>query len=212
MAEFKIYRTLNRANEKLYIGQTVQELRRYLRGDVTSAALDADGSRQHRKPHLYNAIRKWGSNNFDIQQILTTPDKERADWWEQFFILILETQNPVIGYNIAAGGSGSFGYERVISDEQKEKLRIAGTGRKQSEETKAKRIATMTTSGKMAKSPEWRQAISEGKMGKKPKPFTDEHKRHMSEAGMGHFVSEETRKKQSESMKAFYARRKESHV
>jgi|HubBroStandDraft_1064217.scaffolds.fasta_scaffold104989_2 group I intron endonuclease len=208
MVNFKIYGTTNRINEKLYIGQTTQDLMRYLRADVTYAALH----NHNRKPHLYNAIRKWGSENFDIQLILTAADKESADWWEQFFILILETQNPTIGYNIAAGGGGSFGYERVISDEQKEKLRIAGTGKKQSEETRAKRISTMTTNGKMAKSPEWRQAISEGKMGKKPKPFTDEHKRHMSEAGMGHFVSEETRKKQSESMKAFYARRKESHV
>ena len=74
MAKFKVYCNANQANGKIYVGQTVQELGRYLRSSVTNAALGRTN-----KPHLYSAIRKWGSKNFDIQLILTAPDKESAD-------------------------------------------------------------------------------------------------------------------------------------
>ena len=180
MPIFNIYAITNLKNGKVYVGQTVRELGRYLRSDTTRAALN-NGDR---KPHLYNAIRKWGSHNFDIQLLIKTTGKEHADWWEQFFILLLGTQNREIGYNIAIGGGGSFGYERTFSAEHLEKIRVSSTGRKQSEETKAKRIATMTANGMMSKSPEWREKISRGKMGKKPKPFSEEHRRHMSEAAV----------------------------
>jgi group I intron endonuclease len=175
-----VYAIQNRVNDKIYIGQTVQNLERYLRSDITRALLKGED----RKPHLYNAIRKWGPENFSIHSLVEALDKDQADKLEQFFIRTLETQDRDIGYNIAAGGGGSFGYKRIVSDEQREKFRVTSTGRKQSEETKAKRVATMTANGKMLKSPEWRQKISQGKMGKKPKPFSEEHKQHMSEAAI----------------------------
>ena len=174
-----VYCITNKINGKLYVGQhSKDDLEAYLRSDITRALLKGED----RKPHLYNAIRKWGFQNFETQSLIQVQDKSCADWWEQFFILLLETQNRDIGYNIAAGGGGSFGYERTFSEAHLEKLRLASTGRKQSEETKAKRITTMTANGKMLKSPEWREKISKGKMGKKPKPFSEEHRRHMSEA------------------------------
>ena len=51
--------------------------------------------------------------------------------------------------------------------------------------------------------------LSKAKMGIKMGPFSDEHKKHMSDAGLGHFVSEETRKKLRESMLAYNVRKRE---
>lgn len=46
-------------------------------------------------------------------------------------------------------------------------------------------------------------------MGIKRGPFSEEHRKNMSAAGMGHAVSEETRKKISEANKAYQARKRE---
>jgi group I intron endonuclease len=172
-----IYVITNTVNSKIYIGQICQKLDRYLRSDVTRALLHGED----RKPHLYNAIRKYGEAAFVIRLLVEVLDKEQADKLEQFFIRTLETQNKEIGYNIAAGGGGSFGYHRVISDEQKEKLRIAGLGRVQSETTRAKIGAA--NSGK-PKSAEHRARLSKAKMGIKMGPFSDEHRANMSAAAV----------------------------
>ena len=197
-----IYAITNLVNGKIYIGQTCQKLGRYLRSDVTRALLKGED----RKPHLYNAIRKYGEDAFVIKLLVEALDKEQADKLEQFFIRTLETQNKEIGYNIAAGGGGSFGYHRVISDEQKEKLRLAGLGRIQSDSTKAKISAA--NSG-IPKSASHREKLSKAKMGIKMGPFSEEHRHNMSKAATGHPVSEETREKMRSSLNAYYARKKE---
>jgi len=198
----RIYVVSNLKNGKLYIGQTCQNLDRYLRSDVTRALLKGED----RKPHFYNAIRKWGEDAFVIKLLVEAFDKEQADKLEQFFIRTLETQNREIGYNIAAGGGGSFGYERHFSEEHRAKLAALWTGRKHSEETKEK----MRDAGKgKPKSAEHREKLSKAKMGIKMGPFSDEHRHNMSKAAMGHPVSEETRKKMRNSLNAYYARKKE---
>jgi len=145
--------------------------------DVTRALLHGED----RKPHLYNAIRKWGAEAFVIRLLIEALDKEQADKLEQFFIRTLETQNKDIGYNIAAGGGGSFGYKRVISAEQREKLRILGFRRVQSASTRAKIAAA--NSG-VPKSEEHREKLSKAKMGIKMGPFSDEHRSNMSKAAI----------------------------
>jgi group I intron endonuclease len=170
-----VYAIQNTANGKIYIGQTIQKLDRYLRSDITRALLKGED----RKPHLYNAIRKHGAENFVIRLLVNALDKEQADKLEQFFIRTLETQKRDIGYNIAAGGGGSFGYQKVFTPEHREKLAAIWRGRHHSEETKVKmRLASL---GK-PKSLEHREKLSKVRMGKKVGPFSDEHRRHMSEA------------------------------
>jgi group I intron endonuclease len=198
---FNIYSYTNLLSGKLYVGQTCQKLERYFRNDVTRSLLG-----DNRKPHLYNALRKYGAENFRADLLAIATDKVEADAAEQFLIKILATQNNQIGYNIAAGGSGSFGYKRVITEEQREKYRVTSTGRKHSEETKAKISAA--NKGK-SKSTEHREKLSEAKKGIKLGPRSAEVRKRMSEAGMGHLVSEETRKKMSVSVKAYHARVKE---
>jgi|ERR1700677_578140 len=170
-----IYVVTNLKNDKIYIGQTCQDLDRYLRSDVTRALLKGED----RKPRLYNAIRKYGADAFVIRLLVEALDKEQADKLEQFFIRTLETQNKEIGYNIASGGGGSFGYERVFTEEHRAKLAAIWAGRKHSEETKMKmRLAGL---GK-PKSIEHREKLSRAKMGIKMGPFSDEHRSNMSKA------------------------------
>jgi len=173
----RIYAITNTVNSKIYIGQTCQNLDRYLRSDVTRALLNGED----RKPHLYNAIRKYGESAFVVKLLVEAFDKEQADKMEQFFIRTLETQNKEIGYNIAAGGSGSFGYHRTFSDEHRAKLADIWTGRKHSEATKEK----MRLAGRgKPKSAEHRAKLSKAKMGIKMGPFSEEHRANMSAAAV----------------------------
>jgi len=170
-----VYVVTNKVNGKIYVGQTVSDLERYFRSDVTRALRRCTD----RKPHFYNAIRKHGSKNFSIRLLVDALDKDQADKLEQFFIRTLGTQNRDIGYNIAAGGGGSFGYKRTISPEHRAKLAAAGRGRTHSSETKEKmRLAGLGKS----KSVEHRKNLSRARLGKKIGPFSDEHRRRMSEA------------------------------
>lgn len=172
-----VYVITNLVNSKIYVGQTCQNLDRYLRSDVTRALLNGED----RKPHLYNAIRKYGEAAFVIRSLVEAFDKEQADKLEQFFIRTLETQDKKIGYNIAAGGSGSFGYTRTFSDEHRAKLAAIWTGRKHTEATKEKmRLASI---GK-PKSAEHRAKLSKAKMGIKMGPFSEEHRSNMSIAAI----------------------------
>lgn len=198
-----VYVTQNEVNGKCYVGQTCRPLDKYLRSDVTRALLNGED----RKPYLYNAIRKYGEQAFSIHLLVDALDKEQADKLEQFFIRTMGTQDRENGYNIAAGGGGSFGYKRIVTESWREKARIASTGRKHSQIVKD--LISAAHKGR-SKSAEHRKNLSRARMGIKLGPFSDEHRHNMSVSGMGHPVSDETRKKISDANKAFQARKREA--
>lgn len=132
---FNIYIMKNSINNKIYIGQTIRPLVPYLKTDFKRAIKNKE---KDRKPKLYNAMRKHGESSFNIKLLAKSPDKIYADKLEQFFIKNFKSQNKDIGYNIAAGGGGSFGYKRIISDRQRELARANGLKRRHTEEEKAK--------------------------------------------------------------------------
>ena len=107
----------------------------YLRADFTRAIKNHE---KDRKPKLYNAMRKYGEDAFSIKLLAKAPEKVYADKLEQFFIRLFESQERDAGYNIAAGGGGSFGYERIFTQEQLDRFRFLWKGRKHTEETKEK--------------------------------------------------------------------------
>lgn len=77
--------------------------------------------------------------------------------------------------NMTAGGEGSSG--RILSIEAREKMSLAKMGKRYTEEHKQ----NMSNSHKNV-SDESRKKMSEIKRGKKRKPFSQEHKRKISEA------------------------------
>lgn len=116
-----IYLITNKVNGKQYVGQTIHTLNeRWANHCSKNSGCVA----------LKHAIDKYGKNMFDKVVIDTASSQEELDEKEKFWIKALNTMSPN-GYNLTSGGEHA-----VFSDEVKEKLRVANTGKKHSEETR----------------------------------------------------------------------------
>lgn len=121
-------------SKKRYVGQTTNEKHRRLIFNNLNRSYGGDKINNARKKYLpenfkYTVLFKGVFSSYGLA-------KEKLDCLEQYYIKELDTyQN---GYNSTLGGGGSVGFSP--SPETREKLRIACTGWKQTEETK-KRIS-----------------------------------------------------------------------
>lgn len=167
-----------------------------------------------RQPKLYNALKKYGWNNFLAEVIDTTPqNQEQLDELEIFYTTKFDSMNN--GYNCDPGGRGG-----KKSDETKMKMSEARKGSKnpmfgkmgklnpnfgklRSEETKRK-----IADSKMNKilSDESKLKISMALSGRK---LTTEIREKISKSKIGHNVSNESKQKISESLFRFYRKKKE---
>ena len=118
---------------KIYIGKTVDEKARKGKHKQDSKRL---------KTYFARAILKYGFENFKYEVIIKfspTLDIEKLDRvlnkLEQRYIKLYNSCNKDIGYNLTKGGEGACGYTHT--KEALEKMRIASTGKKHTEETKA---------------------------------------------------------------------------
>lgn len=100
----QVYQITNHINGKIYVG---------LHGkDDLQAYLAENGVRANRpsaanlKPLLFRAIRKYGIENFSIKSLVRPVDTDQMRHLEIFFIKVLDSRNPEVGYNLACGGSG----------------------------------------------------------------------------------------------------------
>lgn len=115
-----IYKITNKINGKCYIGQSNDIHRRWKQELAPNAKLN---------PHLARAFEKYGIDNFEFE-IIEECKREQLNEREQFYIEIYNSINPELGYNKTLGGDGNFGRHFIMSEEQKEKIRQANTGRK----------------------------------------------------------------------------------
>lgn len=115
-----IYKITNKLNGKCYIGQSNDIHRRWKQELAPNAKLN---------PHLARAFEKYGIDNFEFE-IIEECKREDLNEREQFYIEIYNSINPALGYNKTLGGDGNLGRHFVMSEEQKEKIRQANTGRK----------------------------------------------------------------------------------
>lgn len=117
MAYGIIYMITNKANGKKYIGQTIHCFKyRYSSGLYKSAS----------NSHLKNAIKKYGEENFEINEcFLTCDSKEELDRMEKALITTFRTFDPKYGYNKTHGGEGG-----VLTEETKRRLSEAFSGEK----------------------------------------------------------------------------------
>jgi group I intron endonuclease len=134
-----IYKITNTVNDKIYIGQTITSLKSRWQSHVSSAKCN--------KPWVIcSAIRKYGEENFKIEQIDIAHSKVELDDLEVKYIKDLTPH-----YNMCAGGGGlgspSNEVRKKISDklkgriftkERSEKQSIRQLGRVLSDETKLK--------------------------------------------------------------------------
>ena len=91
---YKIYAHINKINGKIYIGQTKQSVK---------DRWGSDGRRYKGQP-FYNAIQKYGWDNFEHKILLENLTAEQANYYEQFFIKKYNAHNKNFGYNATDGG------------------------------------------------------------------------------------------------------------
>ena len=101
--EYILYRITNTVNDKIYIGQTMCGLKR--RFDQHK-----DASRTGKKSKLYNAMRKYGVENFRIERLATVDNIDTLNDLERHCIMKLQTYKN--GYNIYLGGDNSIREDR----------------------------------------------------------------------------------------------------
>lgn len=185
-----VYIHTNKINNKVYIGQTCQKPENRW-GD--------SGKKYNRNPKFWTAIQKYGWDNFKHEILESNLTLEEANIREQYWIKYYNSVED--GYNIQSGGNNY-----IMSQEHKDKISKALTGRKLSEETKEKlsEIAKQRTGEKNPfygkhHSEESKLKMSESKKGKS---LTEEHKQKISNAikgenhpNYGKHLSEETKKK-----------------
>lgn len=107
MNNYTIYIHKNKLNGKVYIGQTCQNpIKRWDngRGYITST-------------RFYNAIQKYGWDNFEHIILYTNLSQDEANKIEQQLIKQYKSQNDQYGYNIKSGGDNY-----THSEETKKKI------------------------------------------------------------------------------------------
>ena len=176
-----IYKLINTVNNKVYVGQTIQNLCTRMYGHRHAKA----GSR-----HLVRAIRKYGFDVFRID-ILEECANDSLDDREIYYIRKLNTTNPAIGYNMTEGGS----VNRNPSEEIRKKMSDTRRGRKLSEEH---RLAISAALRGREFTDEWKQKIRDAKAN-----VSEETCQKISKAHKGRKHTVESRENMSQGQKKF---------
>ncbi len=93
-----IYKITNKINGKVYIGQTTRTLEVRKQGHLADA-------KKGLKRHLYNAMNKYGVENFEFEEICTAESIEELNQLETKYILEYDSVNN--GYNMGYGGDNN---------------------------------------------------------------------------------------------------------
>lgn len=92
---YTIYAHVNKINGKIYIGQT----------SVAPTDRWKNGNAYKKSRYFWNAIQKYGWDNFRHEILLEGLTKKEADYYEDYFINKLDTTNRNKGYNLKTGGT-----------------------------------------------------------------------------------------------------------
>lgn len=176
-----IYLITNLKNGKYYVGKTKQSLTQRFKEHVKVAyKLNRDYRR-----HLQFAIRYHGAAAFVIEPLVLTESQEEANRQEILWILILNSTNQLIGYNLSSGGDGF----NDATGQIRKKISRTLTGRKISPETIHKRSASQRGKKRGPYSSERRAAMSIAKRIKRfhgpelpPEMIRDRMRKRMSDA------------------------------
>lgn len=184
--KYTIYMHKNKSNNKVYIGQTSQDPKKRWDG----------GNGYKTSIRFYNAIQKYGWNNFEHIILFTNLSAEEANSKEKELIEFFNSTNDNFGYNIQNGGK-NFSH----SEETKKRIGLANAksllGKKHSEEQNKKMSELFTGEGNpfygKKHKDETKQRISEARKGKCcgkehhmfGKHHTEENKQKISQARQG---------------------------
>ena len=113
--KFLVYMHKLKLDGRVYIGQTCMSLKQ------------RSGSNGHRYKNctkFYNAIQKYGWNNFEHIILFENLSQEEANIIEEKLISLFDTRNPKIGYNLDSGGTN-----KIHLEETKQKISNSLKGR-----------------------------------------------------------------------------------
>jgi group I intron endonuclease len=108
-----IYKIINLVNFKIYIGQTLKSVSRRARTHLNS--LNTKSNRP-----LYNAINKYGKENFVIIEIDKASTKEELNNKEIYYIAYYKATDRNYGYNLSIGGQTN-----IMSEDGRKRFSIA---------------------------------------------------------------------------------------
>ena len=112
-----IYKITNLIDGKIYIGQTIRTIEQRWKEHCYNA-------NHNKKKYLYDFMRYYGVDNFQIEIIDQCNDQQELDKKEIQWIKFYDSQNQEKGYNISEGGMVNFrGCHHTV--ESKEKISIA---------------------------------------------------------------------------------------
>ena len=174
MDSYCVYRHVA-PNGKMYVGITRQEPK----------SRWANGMGYCKQPLFFNAINKYGWDNFKHEILLSELDVDNASLAEQLFIAYWKTNSREYGYNCRDGGIEYSGH----SKETKQKMSEAQCGEKNHRHGKT-----------YSHTEETKYKISESHKGYH---HTDETKRKMSESHKGKVITQEIREKMSKAHQGY---------
>lgn len=154
-----IYKATNKINGKSYIGQTRHSLEHRKRLHLSKA-------RQGLDTHFYQAIRKYGEDNFEWDIICSAKDKQTLNELETFYITKYDSIKN--GYNMVDGGDNNIMDVESVKNRHDEVMRSVEVRKKISDKMKQYR---------------------------KEHPFTEGHRKKLSEKARGNhnFGNSDTR-------------------
>ena len=121
---FCVYMHTNKINGKKYIGQTCK---------TPSKRWGLNGEKYRTCPHFYNAIHKYGWDNFEHEILFENLTVDEANEKEKELIEFYKSADDKFGYNIRFGGKNAEMPESI-----KKKIGDANRGKRHSEQTREK--------------------------------------------------------------------------
>lgn len=116
-----IYLLRNLSDGKVYIGKSI-DLEKRLKEHKLSLIRG-----NHHNNYLQNAWNKYGENNFEVEILFNSDDREELNEKEIYFIKLYKSNDLNCGYNLTSGGEGGF-----INEEVKMKMSISARGKRAS--------------------------------------------------------------------------------
>lgn len=172
---FCVYMHTNKINGKKYIGQTCKK---------PSKRWGLNGEKYRTCPHFYNAIYKYGWENFEHEILFDGLTVDEANEKEKELIEFYKSADDRFGYNIRFGGKNAEMPESI-----KKKIGDANRGKRHSEQTREKISQALVGKFLGENHPNFGKHISE------------EQKQKLRDANIGKKHSEETKQKMSASRK-----------